>query len=317
MNTKPLNLGCTEDGGRSQSQLLRKDENMTLRTIIAEIVKAKKKEIVNEFYNKYCLYIFNVDRKKRDIKQIRKICTPFKSRLLLIVEKFIDLLIKNDTNYIVAGTEENIDYALRFVVPAKDRDLKSNLTAQMVRDFQCTMAEKILSEINLSKKFVCEEKILNILNESTYIIFNDLWMSSVVGFRYQHSIIQKLLAKLIKAQEEERQKLCEQIHDRFLQSLALIPLKLEIIEKLSYCDLSTMRKELKWLTEMVVNTIGEVRNLVTYFRFSWTEKRGLAFSLQELSRRFERDFKIPVHLNICKTIGKYKGYAAVTLFRII
>lgn len=286
------------------------------KTRIAELLKENRKEIVNQFYDEYCLYILNVDLKKRDIHQLRRICTPFKHRLSLILDKFINILLSEDEDYAIAESESDTEYALKFFVP-RNRELNSSGVLRIVKSFQDVVIRNILNGTTLSEYFIPEEKVINILNELVYIVFEDLWVSSVVGFKHQHSVIQGLLSKLMKTQEDERQRLWAEIHDDFLPILALIPLKLEIMEELSYHDIHAMRKELNLLSKIVRETTSDIRNSRFDLNLFWTEKKGLVFSLNTFVRRFQQEFKIPVVIDVCKMVSKLKGYSGVTLFRII
>jgi signal transduction histidine kinase len=288
-----------------------------LKARVVEFLEKKREEIIDEFYEEYCMYIFSVDPKKRDFNAIKSICSPFKHRLSLILNKFIEVLLTDDKNYAIPESEKDIDYALRLVIPAKNIPINNHVVLKMVKSFNDMITKKILKEINLSKHFVSEEKVKNILNEIIFIIFNDLWVSCVVGFRYQHSVIQALLGKLIRVQEDERQKLHGEIHDELLQVLALIIVKLEIIEELSYHDVHALRNELSWLSKKVKEATNEIKNVCHDFNLSWIEKRGLGFSLNAFVKRFEKEFQIPVLVEICKDIEKLKGYPGITLFRII
>ena len=79
-------------------------------------------------------------------------------------------------------------------------------------------------------------------------------MSSVVGFRAQHKLIRQLLSKLMKAHEEERQNFWRDIHDDFLQVLAVTGLKLDIIEELSGKNVEVMKEEIEFLKKLITGS---------------------------------------------------------------
>jgi two-component system sensor histidine kinase DegS len=175
----------------------------------------------------------------------------------------------------------------------------------------------VLKELKQTEYAVYKEDIIKLMNKLVLIIVEDLWVGSVVGFRFQQSIIHQLLSKLMMIQEEERQKLWREIHDEFLQVLAVIPLKLEIVEKLSQKDVAAMKRELNLIKNITKKTIREIRELGHGFNLFWVERKGFLFSLRRFSKHFKQRFKIPVALDIGSSVKKIMGFPGITLFRII
>jgi two-component system sensor histidine kinase DegS len=288
-----------------------------LKVKIAEILEKNRMKILDQYYDEYCQYIYNIDYKKRDLEHLKSICTPVKRRFSIKLDRFIETLTRKNGDYNLNEGDQDVEYALRFVVPGRHKKLGSHDIVKTTESFVKIATKEVLDELNRLHYSIAKESIASIMDRLIYIAFEDLWVSSVVGFRFQHSVIQQLLSKLMKTQEEERQKFWVKIHDEFLQTLALIPIKLEIIEELSQKNSENMKEELNLLKEWIKTTTQEIRNLSHGFNLFWVEKRGLAFSLKSFVKLFEKDFKIPVILDIHLKEGRIKGFPGVTLFRIV
>ena len=284
---------------------------------IAEILEKNRVEILDQYYDEYCRYIGLIDIKKRNIEELRSICTPIRNRFSVILNRFIGVLKSNNEEYDLKESEQDVEYALRFVVPGRYKELNSHDVIKMTEGFYSTATSLVLKELKQTEYSAYGEDIIKLMNKLIYITIEDLWVGSVVGFRFQQSIIQQLLSKLMMIQEEERQKLWRGIHDEFLQILAVIPLKLEIVEKLSQKDVSAMKRELNLIKTITKKTIREIRELGHGFNLFWVERKGFLFSLRKFIKLFEQRFKIPVALDINSSVRKIKGFPGITLFRII
>jgi signal transduction histidine kinase len=286
-----------------------------VRVKIAEILEKNRVKILDQYYDEYCRCISLSDRKKRSIEELKSICTPVRNRFSVILDRFIGVLKSEE--YDLKESEQDVEYALRFVVPGRHKELNSHDIIRMTEAFYSIATSIVLKELKQTEYSAYGEDIIKLMNKLVLIILEDLWVGSVVGFRFQHSVIQQLLFKLMMIQEEERQKLWREIHDEFLQVLAAIPLKLEIVEKLSQKDVGAMKKELNLIKTITKKTIREIRELGHGFNLFWVERKGFLFSLRRFAKLFEQRFKIPVVLDINSGVKKIKGFPGITLFRII
>ena len=288
-----------------------------LRTAIAEILERRKPEIVEQYHEDYCQYISKIDRKKRDIEHLKIVCIPVKRRFSKILDRFINFLTSQDRGYDLKESEQDEEYALRFVVPGRSKEMNSHDVVMTTESIYEISTSVVLSELNPAEYSASREAVMNIMSGLIYVTFEDLWVSSVAGFRAQHSVIQQLLSKLMKTQEEERQNLWREIHDDLLQILAVIPLKLEIVEELAQKDISAMKKELNWVKNLTKKTTQRIRNFCHGFNLFWVERKGFAFSLRAFVRLLEEEFRMPVVVRICPEAERINGFPGVVLFRII
>jgi signal transduction histidine kinase len=296
---KKKNLGDPSDG---------------LRSAIFEIVKQKETSILDLYYDAYCRYLSKIDAKKRDFDQLKVLCLPVKQRFSLILNRFLHTLANETEKYDLTESEQNEEYALRFVVPGREIAHNVVLTTQTLYNI---VASAVLTGLSGTRYADSGEDIAHILNKLVYVTFEDLWITSVVGFRSQHSVIQKLLSKLMMTQEEERKRLWQEIHDDSLQGLAVILLKLEIIEKFLSENLQAAKKELDLTKTITKHTIQRTRDLGHGFNLFWVEKKGFVFSLKTFIELFKQEFGIPVLITTSSGVEKIRGFAGITLFRII
>lgn len=285
-----------------------------LRLAIFKIVKEKEGEILDLYYDSYCRYISKNDVNKRDIEQMKILCLPVKQRFSMILNRFLTTLTGSDEKYDIKDSEQDEEYALRFVVPGRDKYHNVVLTTQT---FYNIVASAVLNGLNGTKYANSGEDIALILNGLIYITFEDLWITSVVGFRSQHSVIQKLLSKHMMIQEEERKCIWQEIHDEFLQGVAVILLKIEIVEKLLGKDINAVQKELDLIKTITKRIIKQTREIGHGFNSFWIQAKGFLFSLNSFIKLFKKELGIAVEISTSSGVENISGFAGINLFRII
>lgn len=289
-----------------------------LKTRMISILQEKRDPILDQHYNNYCLHICAFDRKRRGIDQLKKICMPVRTRFSVILDRFRETLMHENLDYCygLSESEQDTEHALRFVVPGQHRRLDFHDIIYETEGFVNLVAQTLLDAGD--PLLIAHEKDVRILlSKLTYIAFEDLWVSSVVGFRSQNELIQHLLSKLMRGHEEERQNFWRDIHDDFLQVLATTALKLEIIEELSRKNREMMKDEIAFLRKLIAGSTERLRNLCQGFNLSWFERKGLVFSVRAFVKLFEEEFNIPIELGIYSKGQKITGFQGVTLLRIV
>lgn len=293
-------------------------DESNLRARIVEVLEKHRTEIVERYYEEYCIYVSSTGGGNADIRRVINVCTPVKARFLLILDRFIEMLRDNTEEYNLDESERDQEYALRFVVPGRRRAPRSHDIIRMTEAFVKIATKQVLDELSQIGYPMVDGSVASVMERLIYITFEDLWVSSVVAFSFQHSMIRQLLLKLLTRHEEERQKLWGEIHDEFLQALAVIPLKLEIIEKLSQEDVPSMKKELSLTKAIARKAIREIRDFGQGYNLFWVERRSFIFNLKRFIRFFEQRFKITVTLELGLDVKRrITGFAAIALFRII
>ncbi|HEX3028824.1 MAG TPA: sensor histidine kinase [Clostridia bacterium] len=123
--------------------------------------------------------------------------------------------------------------------------------------------------------------------------------------------------RIIKAQEEERQRVARDIHDGPAQSMSNVVLKAEICERLIDVDMDKAKEELQNLKKVVRENLQDVRKIIYNLRPMSLDDLGLIPTLQRYILTFKEDNGIEVSF---KTRGIYddiRSVIALTVFRIV
>ena len=123
--------------------------------------------------------------------------------------------------------------------------------------------------------------------------------------------------RIIKAQEDERQRVARDIHDGPAQSMSNVVLKAEFCEKLIDVDLERTRIELQNLKKSVRECLQDVRKIIYNLRPMSLDDLGLVPTLQRFILTIHEETGIALSF---KTIGVFDGIKSaisLTVFRIV
>ncbi|QEK11928.1 sensor histidine kinase [Crassaminicella thermophila] len=123
--------------------------------------------------------------------------------------------------------------------------------------------------------------------------------------------------KIIKAQEEERQRIAREIHDGPAQSMANVVIKAEICEKLIDRDMEKAKYELAQLKNIVRRCLKDVRKIIYDLRPMSLDDLGLVPTLQRFITDFEEETKINVKFLVNVKYGLSDSIVQLSVFRII
>lgn len=118
----------------------------------------------------------------------------------------------------------------------------------------------------------------------------------------------------IEAQESERQRLAQQMHDGPAQSLTNLILQAEIVERLFDAEPSRARTELGQLKTSANVTFQRVRDFIFALRPMMLDDLGLLPTVRRYTQQFETMNKLPVTLNL-NGDRALAPYIEVTIFR--
>lgn len=120
----------------------------------------------------------------------------------------------------------------------------------------------------------------------------------------------------IQAQESERQRLAQQMHDGPAQSLTNLILQAEIVERLFDSEPARARTELGQLKTSANLTFQRVREFIFALRPMMLDDLGLLPTIRRYTQQFEATHKLPVTLNLNgdRTLAPY---IEVTIFRAL
>lgn len=123
--------------------------------------------------------------------------------------------------------------------------------------------------------------------------------------------------KIIKAQEEERQRVSKEIHDGPAQTMANIVLKAELCDKLLDIDEEKAKKELQLLKEIVRDSLKDIRKIIYDLMPMSLDDLGLVPTIQRLVLNFRNETKANIDFIVSEKSQIKESIIQLTIFRII
>ncbi len=128
---------------------------------------------------------------------------------------------------------------------------------------------------------------------------------------------QSMGIKIIKAQEQERQRVSKEIHDGPAQTMANIVLKAELCDRLIDLDIEKAKNELNTLKGVVRESLKDIRKIIYDLMPMSLDDLGLIPTIQRLILNFEEETKISVDF-VVNNKGEIKeSIIQLTIFRIV
>ncbi len=112
--------------------------------------------------------------------------------------------------------------------------------------------------------------------------------------RSKQILVEKLLSKLIQAQEEERKLIAAEIHDTIAQSLVGIHTRIQMCQSLLIKAPEKLENQLEDLKLMVGSSVKEVRQIIFNLRPSTLDDLGLVPSLGNYIKKYEHEMGIKI-----------------------
>jgi len=123
--------------------------------------------------------------------------------------------------------------------------------------------------------------------------------------------------KIIKAQEDERQRVSREIHDGPAQSMANVVLKAELCSKLIDYDVDKVKKELNELKVIVRESLKDIRKIIYDLMPMSLDDLGLVPTIQRLVTKFKDETNIDVDFIVTENGIIKVSIIELTVFRII
>ncbi len=225
-----------------------------------------------------------------------------KSRLkLMFVSKNFN---KNNEEEIKAAYEEAKEYQVSITLKKQEeKDLikqRSDLERRLKNAYEVVKkAENLVSQVGVAMGYL-SGNLKDVFNH-----LEDIQQKQVLGIR------------VIKAQEEERQRVAREIHDGPAQSMANVVIKTEICEKLMDRDMEKTRYELIQLKTLVKDCLKDVRKIIYDLRPMSLDDLGLIPTIQQFIFNFEQETYINIDFSVNAENEEMHSIIKLTIFRII
>ncbi|WP_129596502.1 sensor histidine kinase [Anaerophilus nitritogenes] len=273
-----------------------------------------------------------IEKGKNEIFEIaersRKECKSLEEELLIIKKKALHIINEVD---MLEGLEKKSRYRLAMV--------SKNFSKYCEKDIKAAYEEASELQVNIRLKRNEEKELLRQRSDlekrlkSAYeVVKSAETLVSQVGvalgylsgnlkdvLEHLEGIQQKeeIGIRIIKGQEEERQRVAREIHDGPAQSMANVVIKAEICEKLLQKDIDQAKYELEQLKGIVRGCLKDVRKIIYDLRPMSLDDLGLVPTIERLIINFKEETKIPVNFSANCTQEVEKTVVQLSLFRII
>jgi len=139
-------------------------------------------------------------------------------------------------------------------------------------------------------------EILSTVSGQAAVLLDNLELHQVA--RARQAMVEKLLEKVINAQEEERKWLAAEVHDTIAQSLVGMHTMVQTCRQVLHGDPSRAEKILDGLRGLVTESLAEIRQILFQLRPASLDDLGLVPSLENYARRFTQSSGIRLALHL-------------------
>lgn len=232
--------------------------------------------------------------------------------------KEIDLLIQQTTAEVERMAQRNtqVTNRLRQVEAALDtvprEDIKEAYTAVLETQQRLFTMRGQLEKLQSNQRNVA--RYLDLLRSVIEIQDRSDYQSQVAE---EGEPAKPLVVRIIEAQERERLRLSQHMHDGPAQSLTNLILQAEICERLFETDSERARAELTNLRNAVAGTFQKVKGFILNLRPMMLDDLGVVPTLRRYVDSFSDNTGVPTHLTITGKERRLESYKEVTIFRLV
>jgi len=128
---------------------------------------------------------------------------------------------------------------------------------------------------------------------------------------------QQMEIRIIRVQEEERQRVARDIHDGPAQSMSNVVLKAELCERLIDVDIDKAKVELQNLKRVVRECLQDVRRIIYDLRPMSLDDLGLVPTLQRYVLTFQEETGVEVSFRTRGVYDDIRPAISLTVFRVV
>lgn len=143
------------------------------------------------------------------------------------------------------------------------------------------------------------------------LTFNEMTTGLVSANREK----ERLLQKLITAQEDERKRISRELHDETSQALTSLMVSIRILAEEAGDE--AQRSALLTVRDVTAEILRDIRNLAVELRPPVLDDIGLSAALEKYVEQFCRHYEIAVDLKIIGEFKPQNSQIAVAVYRII
>jgi signal transduction histidine kinase len=123
--------------------------------------------------------------------------------------------------------------------------------------------------------------------------------------------------RVVQAQEAERSRLAQEVHDGPAQALSNAIFQVEYIERVVQEDARLARTELRFLRELLRRELGDVRSFISQLRPPLLVELGLDGAIREATERISDLIGIPVSLDLEASPEHLSDAAQTVVLRVV
>jgi signal transduction histidine kinase len=131
----------------------------------------------------------------------------------------------------------------------------------------------------------------------------------------QEEQVRRLGEHMWQVEEEERRRISRELHDEAGQSMLVIRLQLEMLEKLA--SEPEVRLKLKETRDVTERTIVEIRRIIAALSPAVLEQLGLVPALRQLTSRFRKFYPARVRLYLPPRLSRLPRESEIITYRLL
>lgn len=129
-------------------------------------------------------------------------------------------------------------------------------------------------------------------------VFLERGDASLIGNPAGAATPEDVRMQIVEAQEAERSRLAQEIHDGPAQALSNAIFQVEYIDRVLGTDERLARTELHFLRELLRRELSDVRSFISQLRPPLLEARGLAAAIEDAAEQFSALTGVPIEQHL-------------------
>jgi two-component system sensor histidine kinase DegS len=266
--------------------------------------------------------IFEIaERARIECKNLELLVEEIKRKTAVVIQEVdrLELQEKDSRNKLVSVSKNFSLYSEPDIKAAyenaKNLQIKITLKRQEEKEL---IRQRTDMEKRLKNSYEVVKKAENLVSQVGVVMgYLSGNLQDVVGHLEDIQQRQIMGIKVLKAQEEERQRIARDIHDGPAQLMANLVIKAEICEKLIDRDVDKAKFELNQLKSVGRECLKDVRKIIYDLRPMSLDDLGLVPTIQRFILNFEEETHINVSLSVIAKNEIINSTVQLSLFRIV